>query len=187
MGSLATLAVTTITTTTTTTSNVSSGTVMIMWLIYAVVILILLASLWKIFTKANKPGWAAIVPIYNLVVELEIIGRPVWWIALSIVPVANLIVAIIILFDLAKAFGKGTGFGVFMLFFPFIAYPMLAFGKAQYVGVNGQGGAMPKTPMSSMGMGQQQMTGQPMPMQQPMQPPMQPPMPPQGPPQNPIG
>jgi hypothetical protein len=181
MGLLTLLAATTITTTTTTTSSASSGTMMVVWGIYFLVIIIALASLWKLFVKAGKPGWASIVPIYNIVVELEIVGRPAWWVALMFVPFVNLIIAIIVLFDLAKAFGKGSGYAVFMLFLPFIAYPMLAFGDAKYVGVNGQGAVSPQAPMGGQPM-------QPMQPQQPMAPTMTPPQDPtsQMPPQQPL-
>ncbi len=96
---------------------------------------IVIASLWKIFTKAGKPGWAAIIPIYNVIVLLEIVGKPVWWIILLIVPIANLIVSIIVGIELAKTFGKGTGFGIGLALLSIIFYPILAFGNAQYIGV----------------------------------------------------
>jgi hypothetical protein len=99
-----------------------------------------IASLWKIFVKAGKPGWAAIVPIYNIITLLEIVGRPVWWIVLYIIPFVNIYMAIQIPLDVAKAFGKSTGFAIGMIFLPVIFYPMLGFGPAQYVG----GMAMPQ-------------------------------------------
>ncbi|MBA4031751.1 MAG: signal peptidase I, partial [Planctomyces sp.] len=49
-------------------------------LIQLAVVVLIVAGLWKMFAKAGKPGWAAIVPIYNMIVMLEIIGRPLWWI-----------------------------------------------------------------------------------------------------------
>ena len=96
--------------------------------------LLVIAGLWKVFTKAGKPGWAAIIPIYNLVVLLEIVGKPIWWIILMLIPLVNLIVYIIILVELAKRFGKGVGFAIGLLLFPFICFPILGFGSAQYQG-----------------------------------------------------
>lgn len=94
---------------------------------------------WKIFEKAGKPGWAAIIPIYNILVQLEIIGRPWWWLLLLFVPVANVVIGIMLLFDLAKVFGKGTGFGFGLLFLAPIFIPILAFGSATYLGpISGQ-------------------------------------------------
>ncbi len=100
-----------------------------------VIAVVMIVSLWMIFQKAGKPGWAAIVPIYNAIVLLEVVGRPTWWvILLCFVPFVNLIIGIIVTFDLAKSFGKGGGFGVGLLLLPFIFYPVLAFGDAEYQG-----------------------------------------------------
>jgi hypothetical protein len=99
---------------------------------YLLIVVLMIASLWKVYEKAGKPGWAAIVPIYNIVVLLEIVRKPVWWIVLLIIPIANLIVAIIIYMQLAKSFGKSSGFGLGLVFLGFIFFPILAFGDAQY-------------------------------------------------------
>ena len=69
----------------------------------------MIAAVWKVYSKAGKPGWAAIVPIYNLIVLLEIIGRPLWWIFLFLIPLANVVFSFIVHIDLAKSFGKTTG------------------------------------------------------------------------------
>jgi uncharacterized protein DUF5684 len=106
----------------------------IMSLIYLVIGVIVIAGVWKVFTKAGKPGWAAIIPIYNIYVLLQIVGRPWWWLLLMFIPVVNFVIGIIVMIDLAKSFGKGVGFGLGLLFLSFIFYPMLGFGDAQYVG-----------------------------------------------------
>jgi hypothetical protein len=106
----------------------------IILLIYLAVIVLMIASSWKVFTKAGKPGWASIVPIYNTIVQLEIIGRPIWWLILLLIPFVNIIFLIIVTFDLAKVFGKDMVFGLLLLFVPIIGYPMLAFGNATYQG-----------------------------------------------------
>lgn len=106
----------------------------IMMIIWLAVIIGVIAGLWKVFVKAGQPGWAAIVPIFNLYIMLKITGRPVWWIVLFIIPVVSLIVAIITAVDLAKAFGKGTGFGIGLALLGFIFIPILGFGDAQYRG-----------------------------------------------------
>lgn len=135
----------------TTTNTAGAGIFgLVFFLIYLPILVLIIVSMWKVFTKAGKPGWASIVPIYNVVVELEIIGRPLWWIILFLIPIVNFVVAIIILFDLAKAFGKDALFGLVLLFLPIIGFPMLAFGKAKYVGPVASGGsnppAAPKSP-----------------------------------------
>ena len=53
--------------------------------------IVLIAAQWKIYTKAGKPGWACIIPIYNLIVLLEIVGKPVWWFLLLLVPCVNIV------------------------------------------------------------------------------------------------
>lgn len=104
------------------------------FLLYMVVIVFYIYCMWRIFTKAGKPGWAAIIPIYNILVELEIVGRPWWWLLLMLVPVVNVVIGVIILLDLAKVFGKSTGFGLGLIFLAFIFIPILAFGDAKYLG-----------------------------------------------------
>jgi hypothetical protein len=95
---------------------------------------VMIASMWKVFVKAGQPGWAAIVPIYNMIVLLQIVGRPVWWILLCFIPLVNLVVSIMIMIDLAKSFGQGAGFGIGLVFLGFIFFPVLAFGGARYLG-----------------------------------------------------
>ena len=91
----------------------------------------------KLFEKAGKPGWAAIVPIYNFIVLLEIIGKPVWWFILVLIPIVNIIVLIMIWHQLSLSFGKDVLFTLGLIFLGFIFYPILAFGSAQYVGPGG--------------------------------------------------
>jgi len=106
-------------------------------IVYLAILVLVVASLWKVFTKAGKPGWAAIIPIYNLIVLLEIVKRPLWWIILFLIPIVSLIAAIIVMIDLAKAFGKGTGFGIGLALLGIIFLPILGFGSAQYQGAGG--------------------------------------------------
>ncbi len=101
--------------------------------IFITVIIIIIAR-WKIYDKAGKPGWASIIPIYDTIVLLEIIGKPIWWLVLLFIPFVNIIFAIIIFNALAKSFGKGSGFTVGLIFLPFIFFPILGFGDAQYIG-----------------------------------------------------
>ncbi|MBU6323995.1 MAG: signal peptidase I [Bacteroidetes bacterium] len=99
--------------------------------------LLMLAASWKIFTKAGKPGWASIVPVYNAVVLLEIVGKPAWWILLWLIPGVNIVVIIIVYHRLALSFGKDILFAIGMIFLPFLFFPILAFGNAQYLGPGG--------------------------------------------------
>lgn len=114
-------------------SNGAAGAAFgVIGIVYLAVIVLVVAAMWKIFVKAGKPGWAAIIPIYNLIVLLEIAGRPLWWFLLMLIPLVNLIMFIIVAVDVARKFGKGVGFAIGMVILPFIFYPMLAWGDAQY-------------------------------------------------------
>jgi hypothetical protein len=96
--------------------------------------LFLIVAMWKVFTKAGQPGWASIIPVYNLYVWCKIVGRPWWWILLMLIPFVNFIIAIILCIDMAKSFGKGAGFGIGLALLGIIFLPILGFGSAQYQG-----------------------------------------------------
>lgn len=95
--------------------------------------LFLIICQWKVFTKAGKPGWACLIPIYSGIVLLEIIKKPTWWIFMLFIPFANIYFAIVMMNELSKSFGKSAGFTVGLIFLPFIFYPILAFGDAKYI------------------------------------------------------
>ena len=103
-------------------------------LIWLVLVIGAIAGMWKTFDKAGKPGWAAIVPIYNIIVMLEIAGKPIWWIILFLIPLVNLVVAILTMIAFAARFGKSAGFGVGLALLGFVFFPILGFGDAQYTG-----------------------------------------------------
>ena len=103
-------------------------------LVFFGILVMVIAGVWRTFTKAGRPGWACLVPIYNVIVMLQIAGRPVWWLLLLLVPIVNIAVAFVIMFDFAKAFGKGIGFAIGLFFLGFIFYPVLGFSEAQYQG-----------------------------------------------------
>lgn len=104
------------------------------WLIVQLALsLLMIISVWKVFSKAGQPGWAVLVPFYNVYVFLKVAGKPGWWMAIILlVPVANLIFAIMALAGMAKNFGKGGGYVVGLILLPIIFYPILGFGSAQY-------------------------------------------------------
>jgi hypothetical protein len=101
-------------------------------LITAAITLALIASVWKVFTKAGEPGWACLIPIYNMVVLLKVAGKPVWWIILFFIPLVNFVMLILVSLALAANFGKGAGFGLGLAFLGPIFFPILGFGDAQY-------------------------------------------------------
>ena len=109
------------------------GTIIITLVLCTVVIV----AMWKIFTKAGKPGWHCIIPLLNYYDLFEIAGMNGWMFLLIFVPIANIVIAIMLMLNLAKSFGKSTGFAVGLILLPFIFVLILAFGKDQYVGKNG--------------------------------------------------
>ena len=101
-------------------------------LIVAVVAII---AIWRVFTKAGKPGWYAIIPILNIYTLVTIAGKPGWWTILYFIPVVNIIITLLVAIDLAKAFGKSAAFGVVALWlFSIIGFLILGFGSAKYEG-----------------------------------------------------
>ena len=106
----------------------------IVWIFYLAIIVAVIAGWWKIFTKAGEAGWKSIIPIYNFIVILKIVGRDWWWVILMLIPIVNFIILIIVSLDLAKSFGRGTGFGIGLAFLSFIFAPILGFGSETYKG-----------------------------------------------------
>ena len=102
--------------------------------------ILMIVCMWRIFVKAGQPGWAAIIPIYNVYILLKVINKPAWWLIgllLGIIPVVGsfLVIAfeIVIALELGRKFDKSTAFSIFAIaLFPFVGYPMLAFGNAEY-------------------------------------------------------
>ena len=103
-------------------------------IVYLAIVVFFIAAYWRIFTKAGEAGWKAIIPIWNIIVLLRIIGRPWWWILLFLIPIVGIVIGIIMYIDLAKSFGKGGGFAVGLILLGFIFIPVLGFGSATYVG-----------------------------------------------------
>lgn len=105
------------------------------WVSSSIVTIFMVIVIWIIFKKAGKPGWAAIIPIYNIIVMLDIIKMDWWHILIMIfVPFASIIYSCIFAYKLSIMFGKSSGFGVFAIFFTIIAYPIIAFGESKYQG-----------------------------------------------------
>jgi hypothetical protein len=104
------------------------------WVIYIAILALMVVSIWKLFTKAGKPGWASLIPIYNNVVMLEIAGKPMWWVFMLFIPIINIVFAFLILYHFSKAYGKGDGFSIGVALLSIIFIPLLAFSDAKYQG-----------------------------------------------------
>jgi hypothetical protein len=92
------------------------------------------AGMWKMFQKAGKPGWAAIIPIYNTIVLIEITGKPIWWFLLFFIPCVNFVFIIWVYNLISKSFGKSEGFTVGLILLGPIFMCILGFGDAVYLG-----------------------------------------------------
>jgi uncharacterized membrane protein YhaH (DUF805 family) len=99
------------------------------WLAFAI---FMIAAMWKVLEKAGQPGWGILIPFYNVYLLLKVAGRPGWWLILYFIPLVNIIIELIVNIDIARNFGKGTGFGLGLFFLSFIFYPILGFGSAAY-------------------------------------------------------
>jgi hypothetical protein len=100
----------------------------------AALIIVLVVSMWVIYVKAGKPGWVSIIPIYNVIVLAEIVGKDWWWGLLTMIPFVGQIIVLYLNVRLAGASGKGMGYAIGMVLLPFVFIPMLAWGKARYLG-----------------------------------------------------
>lgn len=114
--------------------NPYSGMPAWMWIVFAIIAILTIAGMWKAFQKAGEPGWASIIPIYNVYVLTKIAKKPWWWLLLLLIPLVNIVINIMLYIAFAKQYGKGAGYGLGLAFLPFIFWPMLGFGDAQYEG-----------------------------------------------------
>jgi len=142
----------------------------VMFLFMIAFYVLIVIGLWKTFIKAGHPGWAAIIPFYNIYIWVQIAGRPTWWFwvilvgaLLGWIPIIGwiLIIAIWVMslflaLDVAKNFGQGTGFGILLWLFSGIMYLVLGFGNYQYKQVANvaPGFAQPMAPPAGQPMGQ---------------------------------
>lgn len=96
------------------------------------ILVLLIAGMWKVFTKAGHPGWASLIPFYNAYIMLLIAGKPGWWLILFFIPIVSLIFGILAMLSLAANFGKSAGFAVGLILLPIVFLPILGFGDAEY-------------------------------------------------------
>lgn len=110
----------------------ASGVSAVSSIIGLVVAILILVGMWKIYVKAGKPGWGAIVPFYNLYCLYDMTFGKGWLFLLTLIPCVNVVLTIMMYIKLAKAFGKGVGFGIGLIILPCIFVPILGFGDAEY-------------------------------------------------------
>jgi hypothetical protein len=100
--------------------------------VYIAIYVLIVAGLWKTFTKAGQPGWTSIIPILNTLVILKLVKRPLWWIILMLIPCVNIVVWVIVANDLSKAYGHGVGFTVGLVLLAPIFILILGFSQDRY-------------------------------------------------------
>ncbi len=103
-------------------------------IVWLAIVIVSIAAMWKVFEKAGQPGWAAIIPIYNLYIMTKIGGKPGWWVVLCLIPFINMIFLIWLDNMISKSFGKDEGFTVGLVLLGIIFWPILGFGAAKYLG-----------------------------------------------------
>jgi tryptophan-rich sensory protein len=104
----------------------------IFWFIFATAVVFQVTCISVVFTKADKPSWACIVPIYGIILLCDIAGKPRWWTLLCVIPFVNVVAYIILSLGLARNFERSDGFGVGLILLPVFFYGVLAFGGSEY-------------------------------------------------------
>lgn len=99
--------------------------------------LLIIVAQWRIYEKAGQPGWASIIPIYNIYILTKICGKPGIWTLYMFIPLVNIVIAIWLVNMLSKSFGKDEGFTAGLIFLGIFFYPILGFGPAKYQGPYG--------------------------------------------------
>ena len=102
-------------------------------IISLVLLVIAVVGAWKVFVKAGIPGWHSLIPFLNTYDICKIALKD----SVGLFTVLSILIVPVYIYPcikLAKAFGKGTGFGIVLFLFSFIGFPILGFGDADYMG-----------------------------------------------------
>ena len=104
-----------------------------MWVVVEIIwtVLVIIGG-WKMFVKADKPGWGIIIPFYNTYLLCKIAGRPGWWLILFFIPIVNIIIWLIVALNISENFGHGAGYGILLWLFAPIMFLVLGFGSDVY-------------------------------------------------------
>lgn len=113
---------------------IGTGTLIFTYAIAIAISVVIIVAMWKMFVKAGKPGWGCLVPFYSQYCLFDIAMGNGWLFLLACIPCVNFVMLILVYLNLAKAFGKGTGFGLGLIFLSPIFMCILGFGSDQYIG-----------------------------------------------------
>lgn len=108
-----------------------------------IIAVIIIIAVWKIFTKAGEPGWNALIPFYNIYKLFKISMGNGWFFLMLFIPIANVVAAFLLAYNLARAFGKSTGFAVGLFLLQPVFMMILGYSNAQYLGPKGFGDFRP--------------------------------------------
>ena len=131
----------------TTTTTTSAGTSAVVWIVWLFAIIVM----WRFFTKAGRPGWASIIPLYNVYTLVKVAGRPGWWVVLLFIPLVNIVVSIILGADTGERFGHSRAYGAILMGLLGIGYIITAFNGDTYrpLGSEAPAATTPSTPVAS--------------------------------------
>ena len=110
----------------------AAGTIIILIIIGLAIAVLCIIAMWKVFEKAGEEGWKCIIPIYNFIILLKIVGKPWWWLLLMCIPFVNIVIYIMAVHRLSLSFGKGAGFTLGLFFVGIVFIPILAFDNSTY-------------------------------------------------------
>ena len=110
------------------------------FMVFVVIGIVTLIGMWKVFTKAGQPGWAVLIPIYNIIVLLRIAGLPWYWVFapfVAIIPILGWIAFMVwivwVHHRISTRFGQGVGFTIGLTLLGPIFWLILGFGSSKYV------------------------------------------------------
>jgi hypothetical protein len=104
----------------------------LVWFILATAIVFEITCISLVFTKADKPGWGAIVPIYGIILLCDIAEKPRWWTLLCVIPFVNILACIVLSISVARHFDRSDAFGVGLALVPVVFWAIIAFGDSEY-------------------------------------------------------
>ena len=96
--------------------------------------LVVTAGMWAVFRKADQPGWAAIIPVYNVYILVHAVARlDILWFIMCLIPGVGIFAWGVVCGEVARRFGRGVGTGIGLSVLPYYYWPMLGFNDDHYI------------------------------------------------------